>query len=414
MPRKKESRNANGESSIYKGNDNRWHGRVTVGVKNDGSPDRRHVSSKDRKEVVRKVRDLERQRDEGTVHQPGTAWTVEKWLDHWLNDIAVMSTTPNGWDAYFYAVKHLKKGIGKHPLSGPRRLMPNHLETMYRAMLDAGAKPATVHQVHRTIRAALNDAKARDYIGKNPAEVAKAPTPDDDEVEPFTKEEIRKLFETARRSRNSTRWIIAISLGLRQGEALGLQWSDVNFDEQTLRVRRTRLRPKYRHGCSDDCGRSPGHCPHRVNVRPKTKDTKSKAGRRIVGLPGPLVRELQRHEEEQAAEERTAADLWRGEGWIFADELGGEINLRTDGKAWKQLLADAGVRDARLHDARHTAATVLLELGVNDRAAQGVMGWSNASMAGRYQHLTAGIRQSIADQVGGHLWEEAEGKDGSM
>ena len=70
------------------------------------------------------------------------------------------------------------------------------------------------------------------------------------------------------------------------------------------------------------------------------------------------------------------------------------------------LLAAAGVRDGRLHDARHTAATVLLLLGVPERAVMGVMGWSNTAMAARYQHITAAIRRDVAHRVGGLLWKK--------
>lgn len=108
--------------------------------------------------------------------------------------------------------------------------------------------------------------------------------------------------------------------------------------------------------------------------------------------------ELEAHKREQEAERETADELWQGEGWIFVDPLGRKLNARTDGFHWKRLLADAGVRDARLHDARHTAATVLLELGINHRATMGVMGWSSASMAQRYQHVTDAVRRSIAER----------------
>jgi integrase len=414
MVRTKKTRNADGESSIYKSDsDGRWHGRVTVGIKDNGKPDRRHVGSKDRREVVRKVRKLEKKRDQGSIQKAGSTWTVEQWLTHWLYNIAAMTTTENGWDAYYYAVTgHLIPGIGAHKLNGPNRLAPDHLEALYRKMMSAGARPGTAHQVYRTIRAALNDAQARDHITKNPALIAKPPTLDEEEIEPLTKDEIRALFETARKGRNSTRWTIAISLGLRQGEALGLKWEDVDFENQLLRIRRSRLRPKYKHGCEPRCThKHAGHCPQRINVRADTKDTKSKAGKRTIGLPGPLVAELENHWKEQQAERDRARDLWLDEGWIFADELGRKLNARTDQFRWKDLLGEAGVRDTRLHDARHTAATVLLELGVNHRAAMSVMGWSSPTMANRYQHITDPVRRSIAEQVGGHLWETAEGRD---
>ncbi len=73
---------------------------------------------------------------------------------------------------------------------------------------------------------------------------------------------------------------------------------------------------------------------------------------------------------------------------------------------WKALLKAAGVRDARLHDARHTAATVLLVLGVPERTVMGIMGWSSTAMAARYQHVTDPIRRTVADQVGGLLWAD--------
>ncbi|HEY2765627.1 MAG TPA: tyrosine-type recombinase/integrase, partial [Pseudonocardiaceae bacterium] len=71
---------------------------------------------------------------------------------------------------------------------------------------------------------------------------------------------------------------------------------------------------------------------------------------------------------------------------------------------WKAILREAGVRDARLHDARHTAATVLLLLGVPDRAVMDLMGWSSPSMRQRYMHVTDGLRRDVADQINGYFW----------
>ena len=92
----------------------------------------------------------------------------------------------------------------------------------------------------------------------------------------------------------------------------------------------------------------------------------------------------------------------------FTSETGAPINPRTDTVHWKALLREAGVRDVRLHDARHTAATVLLLLGVPERAVMGLMGWSHSSMAARYQHLTAAIQDDIASRLGGLIWGSNE------
>ena len=88
MARDKLSREANLRSSIYRGEDGYWHCRVTMGVRDDGAPDRRHVMSKDKAKVTTKVRQLERQRDNGQVIKPRPSWTSERWLTHWLENIA--------------------------------------------------------------------------------------------------------------------------------------------------------------------------------------------------------------------------------------------------------------------------------------------------------------------------------------
>jgi integrase len=114
---------------------------------------------------------------------------------------------------------------------------------------------------------------------------------------------------------------------------------------------------------------------------------------------------LQRHHTEQDRERATAAELWHDTGYVFTTPTGRPLNLRTDHHEWKLLIARAGVAERRLHDARHTAATVLLLLGVPERTVMGVMGWSNTAMAARYQHITATIRRDVAQRVGGLLWE---------
>ncbi|GAB2665624.1 hypothetical protein [Kribbella swartbergensis] len=97
-------RNPNGRSSIYQTADGRWHGRVTVGVKDDGTPDRRHINRKSKTEVVKRVRELEKERDEGTVTKAGSNWTFGTWLDHWLENIARPHLRQTSYSAYRVAV----------------------------------------------------------------------------------------------------------------------------------------------------------------------------------------------------------------------------------------------------------------------------------------------------------------------
>jgi hypothetical protein len=146
-----------------------------------------------------------------------------------------------------------------------------------------------------------------------------------------------------------------------------------------------------------------------MTVRDETGTTKFKAGNRIIGLPDELLALLQRHRTEQDDERAKAAELWHETGYVFTTPTGRPLNLRTDHHEWKLLIARAGVAERRLHDARHTAATVLLLLGVPERTVMGVMGWSNTAMAARYQHITTTIRRDVAQRVGGLLWEPTEG-----
>jgi integrase len=404
-------KNANGRSSIYLGKDGKWHGRVTMGVRDDGKADRRHCEGKTQSEVTAKVRALEKERDKGRVRKPGQRWKVGPWLAHWAMNMAVPPTVSENTQAGYEVDvrKHLVPGVGEHWLDN---LDAEHLEKLYTKLLESGLSAGTVSHIHRTVRASLNEAVRRGHLGTNPALIAKAPPTDEEEdVEPYEVEEIRKLLEVAAARRNSARWAIALALGLRQGEALGLQWPDIDLGKGTMRGRRGRLRPKYEHGCGDSCGRKPCYCPERRNIRQATRRVKSKAGKRTIGLPAQLVTLLQEHRRQQDAEQAAARQLWLDEGWVFASPVGGALNPNTDYHEWKSLLEAAGVREGRLHDARHTAATVLLLLEVPLRTVMSIMGWSSVEMAARYQHITDTIRQKVAGQVDQVIWQTTSSPD---
>jgi integrase len=398
-----------GRSTIYRGADGLWHGRVSMGLTDQGRKDRRHVSSKSKAVVVEKVAALEKARDEGLAEQIPETWTVETWLTHWLEHLSRPFVKQSTYEGYRAAVTvHLIPGIGRHRL---HTLRPEHLERLYVGLLKVRTRrgtpmsPGRVHQVHRTIRTALNEAVRRGYLRRNPATMAKTPPVNDYEVEPYTVEEVRRLFVAASTQPNGARWVAALALGLRQGEALGLQWDDVDWSRSLLTVRRSRTRPRYEHRCQPQCGhRYAGHCPQRVQSRPVADTTKSRAGRRVIPLPVAILDLLRRHAEAQAAERQKAAQLWVDEGWIFTDGTGRALNPRTDWDRWKQLLRVAGVRDGRLHDARHTAATVLPLLDVHERTIMSILGWSTTAMVSRYAHVIAPIHGDVASRLDSLLW----------
>ncbi|MBL7494480.1 site-specific integrase [Frankia sp. AgB1.9] len=403
MPRKRPegTRAPNGASTIYLGADGSWHGRVTVGVKDNGKPDRRHVRGKTETEAIAKVRKLERERNNGTVRKTGRPWTVARWLEHWVENIAAPSVGENTIDGYRVAVRvHLVPGLGAHRLE---KLEPEHVEALMQRMQTNGSAAATAHQALRTLRTALGEAVRRGHLGRNVASLAKPPRVVEKEVEPYSVAEVQQLLAEAAKQRNSARWVLALALGLRQGEALGLRWPDLDLDAGVIRIRRGRLRPKYRHGCATPCGRKPGFCRDKVQIRADTKETKSRAGTRTIGLPDELIEILRRHKERQDKERAEAGNLWRDGGWLFASETGSPLNPGTDYHEWKDLLVAAGLRTARLHDARHTAATVLLLLGVPDRTVMGIMGWSTDQRS-RYQHMTDPVLKDVAGRLNRLLW----------
>lgn len=406
-------RSANGRSTIYLGKDGYWHGRVTVGTKDNGKPDRRHVMSKSKAKVTQKVQELEKLRDKGQVPKAGERWTVEKWLTHWIDTIAVPPRiSENAHSGYRVDVeKHLIPGLGAHRLD---KFAPEHCEKLYAKMQETqGLSAGTAHHVHRTLRNALNVAVKRGHLSANPVLLAVAPKLDEEEPEPYEIDEIKRLLKVAQEQpRNGARWVLALALGLRQGEALGLKWADIDLNAGMLRVRRGRLRPKYAHGCGErnPCGRKAGYCPKRKQTRSETGRTKSKAGRRTIGLPLHLVDLLKQHRAKQNAERKAARQLWHDGDYVFTKLDGQPLNPNTDYHKWKALLETAELREARLHDARHTAATVLLLLGVPTPTAMAIMGWSSVSMAKRYQHMSDAIRNDVAARVGGLLWEPGQGE----
>ncbi len=377
------SKRANGESSIYKDNAGRWHGYVSLGLKDNGVRDRRHVSGAKRADVVAKVRALEAKRDAGTAGAAGKAPTVGQWLEHWLDTIAARKVRPSTLHRYRQLVTHqLLPGIGHHRLD---RLQPEHAEKLYADLEASGLAAATVLQAHRVLSRALKVAMQRDKVARNVCTLVDAPTVDRAEVQPLTSAEARQVLAAAAGHANAARWSVALALGLRQGEALGLPWDAVDLDGGTLAVRQALQRQQ---------GRG------LVIVQPK-----SRAGRRTIALPPQLRDALRQHRVAQLAERMAAGSVWEDHGLVFCQPNGKPLDPRSDHRQWRLLLDAAGVRGARLHDARHTAATLLLTQGVPARVVMEVLGHSQISLTlGTYSHVVPELAEDAAQRMGQALW----------
>jgi integrase len=388
MTMPKDERRAPGESTIHKGTDGRWHGYVSMGTKAGGKRDRRHVSASTRAAVVAKIRELQERRDAGVTATSGTM-TVAAWLDHWLDNIAVNRVRARTLESYRQLVRlHIKPAIGHHRLA---RLQPEHVEAMHAEMRTKGLASASVLRAHRVLSRALKVAEQRGRVARNVARLVDAPSAGEPASgEALSPVEARAVLAVASTIRNGARWIVALALGLRQSEVLGLRWSDVDLDAGTLRVRKTL---------------------HRIAGGGLVyEDPKSARSRRTLVLPRPLVDALRAHRAAQAAERLQAGITWEDHGLVFAQPNGRPIDKKADWRAWHTLLRSAKVRRVRLHDARHTAATTLLILGVDVRVVAELLGHADTRTTREiYQHVMPALAEDAATRMTTALW--APGSD---
>jgi integrase len=397
------AKGANGRSSIYRDANGSWHGYISMPAGPDGRVRRRHVRGPTKAAVAAKVRKLEDQRAGGLVSGP--AVTVSQWVRSWMA-LQEFAVRPNTLKGYRTDQRWIDRGCGHVRLE---RIGPGHIEAIWRVMLNAGLTSGSIVHCKRTLNAALNTAVGRGMLDRNPIRLATTPRWEPPEVTPFTADEARRVLDAARELRNSARWSVALALGLRQGEALGLRWDDVDLDIGTLKVRRQLQRRQWRHGCaardqSPTCGTRAASCPARTGGGQELTDVKSTAGRRTLRLPAPLTTLLRQHQAVQAVERLAAGADWQDWGLVFAQVDGKPIDQKRDWLAWKALLVAAEVADARLHDARHTAATLLLVQGVPEIVAMEILGHTDLRVTRRYQHVADELLQDAADRIGAALW----------
>lgn len=440
------SRRANGEGTKpYLQADGRWRAEIVVGWTDNGRPRKKIIYGPTEAACSRKLRKALSERDAGVL-VAGKSPTLGDWLDYWLDNIAVTRVEPSSLVAYRNKVRAYVKGT-RAARTRLDRLTPEDLEQIYTAMRTRQPKPlseTTILQLHLLLSGALKVAVQRGRLGSNPAAKLDPPSAKKFAPELLTPDDARALIRAAEGMENGARWMIALGLGLRQGEALGLGWDRVDLDAGTLTVTRQLQRLPHQHGCQDikactagkhhtkaGCPRHEGPCPKpcpqdcagHASACPQKRggglhikeQAKSEAGERELALPAPLVDALRGHREKQMRARKIM-----GSGWsmftaangvtvdlVFCQPTGRAIDPTTDWRTWKKFLASAGVPEVRLHDARHTAATVLLLLHVPPRVVMEMMGWSQMSMLTRYQHVLDEMKIAAASKMAGALWQPA-------
>jgi integrase len=377
-------RRSAGEGSIYKLANGRWQGAVDLGWK-DGQRIRKRVTRKTRREVVLEMRELVAKAERGQL-RPERAPTLAEWLDTYVAEVAQGRVRPSTLVSYqSHIAHHLKPGLGRHRID---QLRPQHIAAFYRDRLRT-LSPASVRRIHAVLRRALTVAVRWGLITTNPAIMVDPPPMSSTEPQPYSLAEARAFLTAAATDRLSARWVLALSLGLRQGEALGLQWDDIDFPRGRLQVRRAlRLQPGGELALV------------------KTKTLRSN---RTLPMPGPLSSALQAHRASQADELTRAADLWRDSDLVFTTAIGTPVHPRNDYRAFQRIIKNAGLRRIRLHDLRHTAASVLLAQGVPARVVMEILGYSQISVTlNTYTHVDTSLTQEAADRMEQALWPDEE------
>jgi integrase len=377
-------RRGRGEGSIYQLPNGSWRGTVEIGWAN-GQRQRKTVTRSTRSEVSKDLRRLVDAAAEGQI-PAGRAPTFGEWLETYLREVAALRVRPSTLADYHREVRlYIKPGLGRHRLD---RLRPVHISSFYR---DQGQRlsAGSVRRLHALIRRSLTIAVRWGLIVTNPAVLVEPPSLVHHEIKPYSLEEARDFLSALRGNRMEARWVIAIALGLRQGEVLGLRWTDVDLDTGVLRVNRA-LQPQ-----------SGGAL---TLVEPKTNRS-----RRAVPLPRSVVEALSARRAYQDAEREKAGALWHDKyGLVFTTAVGTPVHPRNDLRSFRLITQRAGLRRIRVHDLRHTTATLLMAQGVPARVVMEILGHSQISVTlNTYSHVAPDLARAATTSIEEALWSNS-------
>ncbi len=345
-------RRGRGEGSIYRRKDGRYVGQYEA----DGK--RRYVYGGTRAEVSKRLTAAMAERDKGLVFDAGNL-TLARYLDLWLDSVrgTVREST---WVRHEINVRvHIKPNL-RGRLD---KLHGLQVQALYRRKLDGGQSPASVLKIHATLTKALKQACAWRLIPLNVCESVTLPRLDNEEIKPLNAGQMKALLKAAEGTELYALWVLMVTTGVRVGEALALGWDDLDLDSRRLRVSKTLYRG--------------------VVGQPKTSN-----GRRTIKLCGLATEALKDHHR-------------RGD-FVFCTGSGGPINVNNlRYRDWKRLLGRAGLPPStRLHDLRHSAATLLLNSGVPVKVVSEMWGHHDVAFTLRvYGHVLPEMQDRAADAM---------------
>ena len=398
---RKPRKRGNGEGSVFHLQDGRWRAAVTTGMDAAGKPKRKVFTAATRHEVAAKLSNALRDQQHGFNIDPQKR-TLGDFLKSWLEGIKP-NVAPATYVSYEGAVRlHLTPALGKVLLT---RLQAEHILQFKTAKLETAVtsgpgvkKPAkgkpepeprhlsarTVRYFMLILRMALHEACKLDLVTRNVAELVDFPKGQVAEIQPYTPEEASAFVEASKGHRLGALFSAAMALGLRKGEALALQWPAIDLERGTLTVRLTLQRIKLP-------GEKKGHL---ILKEPK------RSSKRTLNVPKVIVSELANWRRRQEQERALAGRRWKDTGFVFTTGIGTPLEPRNIERAFSEIRTIGGLRRIRIHDLRHTAATILLAQGVHPRVVMELLGHSQIAITmNTYSHVVPALRKDAADQM---------------
>lgn len=329
-----------------------------------------------KKDAEKRLAEMLHQIDTGTFTKPGKA-TLADYLEQWLKDYCRPNLAPRTAEGYEYIVRcHLVPALGKIRLT---QLKPEHLRHLYSDKLSAGLSHRTVRYIHVTLHKALQDAVRLGMLVRNSADAVQPPKVQRREMRAMSESDIHIFLEFAKSTPYYPLFYVALFTGMRRSELLALRWSDVDLVLCQLSITRAL------HQLQD------GSLMYR---QPKTAK-----GRRLISLSPSTVIVMREHREQQEKMKAALGLPISEDDLVFCGVQGKSLLPNSVSHVWSKLAKRTGLAGVRLHDARHTHASLMLKQGIHPKVVQERLGHSSIQITlDTYSHVAPGLQQAAANR----------------